>query len=67
MPLSRGGTNWIANMAWACLICNRYKGLKTASEFFAWRGRQGRKIAPPIMLVVKRLDIAKKIIVKKDT
>jgi len=65
VPLSRGGTNWIANMAWACLICNRDKGSKTASEFFAWRRRQGRKIAPPMVLVVKRQDIAKKIIVKR--
>jgi 5-methylcytosine-specific restriction endonuclease McrA len=36
-PLSRGGSNWIANIAPACARCNRSKGSKTESEFRAIR------------------------------
>lgn len=33
IPLSRGGTNWPANLAPSCLSCNRSKGTKTVWEF----------------------------------
>lgn len=33
IPLSRGGTNWIANIAPACADCNLSKHTKTESEF----------------------------------
>ena len=33
LPLSRGGTNWIKNIAPACLPCNRQKHAMTAEEF----------------------------------
>lgn len=34
-PLSRGGSNWIANIAPACAFCNASKGTKTESEYRA--------------------------------
>lgn len=40
-PLSKGGSNWPANMALACLSCNRDKHNKTAPEFFQWRKQRG--------------------------
>ena len=33
IPLTRGGSNWIANLAPACLTCNDSKGTKTYNEF----------------------------------
>lgn len=33
VPLSRGGTNDLDNLVWACLPCNLRKGTKTAEEF----------------------------------
>ena len=33
IPLSRGGTNWPANMVPACRSCNASKGSKTPKEF----------------------------------
>lgn len=33
IPLSRGGSNWISNLAPACLTCNDSKGTKTYNEF----------------------------------
>lgn len=33
IPISRGGTNWIANIAPACSKCNLKKGNKTEKEF----------------------------------
>ena len=33
IPLFRGGTNWIANIAPACANCNLRKGIKTEQEF----------------------------------
>ncbi len=32
-PISRGGSNWLANLAPACAPCNRRKYTKTESEF----------------------------------
>lgn len=32
-PLSRGGTNWVSNLAPACRTCNASKGSLTESEF----------------------------------
>lgn len=37
IPLSRGGTNWIANIAPACEKCNRSKHTKTEKEFRQWK------------------------------
>jgi 5-methylcytosine-specific restriction endonuclease McrA len=34
--LSRGGTNWIANIAPACTWCNRHKYNKSEKEFRQW-------------------------------
>lgn len=34
-PLSRGGTNWIANLAPCCTKCNQAKGKKTETEYRA--------------------------------
>jgi 5-methylcytosine-specific restriction endonuclease McrA len=33
VPLSRGGTNWPANLAPACKSCNSAKGFKTEREY----------------------------------
>lgn len=33
IPLSRGGTNWISNLAWACPSCNSAKGNKLLEEW----------------------------------
>lgn len=38
IPLSRGGSNWLKNIAPACQHCNDSKGTKTADEFFDWLG-----------------------------
>jgi len=40
-PVSRGGSNWPENMAWACLTCSRDKHNKTAEEFLEWRKNRG--------------------------
>jgi hypothetical protein len=37
IPLSRGGTNWIANIAPACGSCNSAKRDKTEKEFREWK------------------------------
>jgi 5-methylcytosine-specific restriction endonuclease McrA len=37
IPLSRGGTNWPANIRPACEFCNTSKGAKTVTEFIAYR------------------------------
>lgn len=33
IPVAKGGSNWISNIAPACLKCNRAKGVKTEKEF----------------------------------
>jgi 5-methylcytosine-specific restriction endonuclease McrA len=33
IPLSRGGSNWPANLAPACKTCNSSKGTKTEKEY----------------------------------
>lgn len=33
IPLSRGGSNWPANLCWACPTCNTSKGARTPDEF----------------------------------
>ena len=38
IPLSRGGTDWPANLVPACRSCNSSKRDKTPSEFKAYRG-----------------------------
>lgn len=40
IPLSRGGTDDLSNLAMACQSCNASKGPKTPAEFTAWRDRQ---------------------------
>ncbi len=37
ISVSRGGTNWPANLRPACERCNLSKGAKSAFEFIAWR------------------------------
>lgn len=36
IPLVRGGSNWPANLTYACPTCNLRKGSKTPQEFRAW-------------------------------
>lgn len=38
IPLSRGGTNWPANIRPSCQFCNLSKGPRTIFEFLATRG-----------------------------
>lgn len=45
IPLSRGGTNWITNIAAACRKCNGAKRDKTPEEFTAWRARSDAILA----------------------
>lgn len=33
IPVSRGGTNKISNLAWSCHVCNQEKGSMTAEEY----------------------------------
>ncbi len=42
IPISRGGTNWIANIAPACVRCNASKHNKTEKEFREWRNKRNR-------------------------
>jgi len=35
IPLSRGGTDALDNLAWACATCNRSKGSKTLQEYMS--------------------------------
>lgn len=37
LPLSKGGTNWPANLTLACKTCNLDKHAKSAEAFFVWR------------------------------
>ena len=37
IPISRGGSNWIANIAPACAPCNMSKHAKTEKEFREWQ------------------------------
>lgn len=39
IPLARGGTDNIENIAVSCMLCNARKGAKTAEEFLARRAR----------------------------
>lgn len=40
IPITRGGTNWPANMVPACTNCNLSKGNKTPSEFAVYRAQK---------------------------
>jgi 5-methylcytosine-specific restriction endonuclease McrA len=40
IPLSGGGTNWIANIVPACLPCNQRKNFLTAKEYIRRIGRE---------------------------
>ena len=42
MPLTRGGSNWIENIAPACRSCNSQKGDKTVDEYLAYLDEHGR-------------------------
>lgn len=41
IALSRGGTNWPANIRPACQHCNQSKGARSAFEFIRWRRALG--------------------------
>lgn len=41
IPISRGGSNNIENIALSCAACNLTKGAKTHEEFLAWRNKNG--------------------------
>lgn len=41
IPLSKGGTNWLDNLALACQPCNRSKGAKTEGWGQHWVHHQG--------------------------
>jgi 5-methylcytosine-specific restriction endonuclease McrA len=41
-PVSRGGSNWLANIAVACQECNNAKFTKTAAQYFARLIRERR-------------------------
>lgn len=43
IPVSRGGTNWLANIAPVCTPCNMSKGAKTTTEYLAFREQISRK------------------------
>ncbi len=45
IPLSRGGTDDLSNLAWACRSCNASKGSKTPQEWGA--GEQGTDLPAP--------------------
>ena len=42
IPISRGGSNWIGNIAPACLACNLEKQDRTTMEWKLWRIRLER-------------------------
>jgi 5-methylcytosine-specific restriction endonuclease McrA len=52
--LLHGGSNEISNLAWACRTCNRDKGSKSASEFFAWRKKLGMKINERVIFLKRK-------------
>ena len=58
--LLKGGSNYIANLVWACRTCNRDKGSKSASDFYSWRKKLGLK-TNPLFIFVKRKIFVKKI------
>ena len=55
IPLLKGGTNWVTNLAWTCRTCNRDKGSKTASEFLAWRQSLGLEVRRKIVFVKRKI------------
>jgi len=40
MPLSRGGSNWPANLGLTCRSCNASKRAKTEEEYLLWRAKK---------------------------
>jgi 5-methylcytosine-specific restriction endonuclease McrA len=42
IPLSRGGSNWPANLTYSCGSCNQSKGARTIKEFIAYKQELGR-------------------------
>lgn len=57
-PLSKGGTNDASNVVYACRTCNRDKGSKLASDFFAWRRSEGLHCRPPLTCFFCESDLA---------
>jgi 5-methylcytosine-specific restriction endonuclease McrA len=47
MPVSRGGSCKMRNLAAACRRCNSEKGKRTPAEWKAWRLARGRSWPPP--------------------
>jgi len=43
VPLSRGGTNWIANIVPSCLSCNQRKNFLTAKQYLARLRKEKRR------------------------
>ena len=44
LPLVRGGSNWVANLAPACQHCNATKRHKTPAEFARWKGETDGRV-----------------------
>jgi 5-methylcytosine-specific restriction endonuclease McrA len=47
MPSSRGGSEWMPNLAPSCHRCNVQKSNRTPAEWEAWSLRRGRPWPPP--------------------
>lgn len=45
-PIAKGGSNSIANLAFACSQCNKEKHAKTAFEYLVWRAKHSLPIHP---------------------
>jgi CRISPR/Cas system Type II protein with McrA/HNH and RuvC-like nuclease domain len=43
MPITRGGSDSIANLAACCATCNKNKGNKTEAEYLAFLDRVGKR------------------------
>jgi len=57
IALLKGGTNYISNLAWTCRTCNKDKGSKSASEFYAWRKKMGLKTNPLFVFLKRKVFI----------
>lgn len=58
IPLCRGGTNYIANIAPACSRCNLQKGTKTEAEFFLWKWMRDKKVSSGSIFMLPEIDFS---------